>query len=86
MATLTVIGVMIITSLFCPSRYHFAALGNLYYERSPYRNHIVLTEPATHVSRYIALAEVGNKQKQKVRRYRRHLMKRDFDKELSRLF
>jgi len=49
----------------CRPRYHFAALGNLYYERSPYRNHIVLTEPATHVSRYIALAEVGNKQKQK---------------------
>uniref|UniRef100_A0A8D2J9U2 CWF19-like protein 1 n=1 Tax=Varanus komodoensis TaxID=61221 RepID=A0A8D2J9U2_VARKO len=46
-------------------RYHFAALQKVYYERLPYRNHTVLQEPAQHVSRFIALANVGNAEKRK---------------------
>ncbi|PNI82045.1 CWF19L1 isoform 3, partial [Pan troglodytes] len=37
-------------------RYHFAALEKTYYERLPYRNHIVLQENAQHATRFIALA------------------------------
>lgn len=32
----------------------------------PYRNHTVLQETPQHVTRFIALAEVGNKSKKKV--------------------
>ncbi|XP_062436560.1 CWF19-like protein 1 isoform X2 [Rhea pennata] len=46
-------------------RYHFAALEKAYYERLPYRNHIVLQETPQHVSRFIALADVGNTSKKK---------------------
>ncbi|KAJ7345364.1 hypothetical protein JRQ81_001314 [Phrynocephalus forsythii] len=46
-------------------RYHFAALQNVYYERLPYRNHTVLQETAQHVSRFVALASVGNAEKGK---------------------
>ncbi|XP_034994563.1 CWF19-like protein 1 isoform X3 [Zootoca vivipara] len=46
-------------------RYHFAALQKVYYERLPYRNHAVLQEAAQHVSRFIALAGVGNSNKRK---------------------
>uniref|UniRef100_A0A669QNU1 CWF19-like protein 1 n=1 Tax=Phasianus colchicus TaxID=9054 RepID=A0A669QNU1_PHACC len=46
-------------------RYHFAALEKAYYERLPYRNHTVLQETPQHVTRFIALAEVGNKSKKK---------------------
>ncbi|XP_063483997.1 CWF19-like protein 1 isoform X5 [Symphalangus syndactylus] len=46
-------------------RYHFAALEKTYYERLPYRNHIVLQENAQHVTRFIALANVGNPEKKK---------------------
>ncbi|KFV69332.1 CWF19-like 1, partial [Dryobates pubescens] len=46
-------------------RYHFAALEKAYYERLPYRNHTVLQESPRHVSRFIALAEVGNAGKKK---------------------
>ncbi|XP_053234340.1 CWF19-like protein 1 isoform X3 [Podarcis raffonei] len=49
-------------------RYHFAALQKVYYERLPYRNHTVLQEAAQHVSRFIALAGVGNSDKRKVQR------------------
>ena len=45
-------------------RYHFAASQNRFYERPPYRNHAVLSERSTHVTRFIALAEFGNKDKQ----------------------
>ncbi|KAH0620177.1 hypothetical protein JD844_020181, partial [Phrynosoma platyrhinos] len=63
-------------------RYHFAALQKVYYERLPYRcveflakcilvascrNHTVLQETAQHVSRFIALANVGNTEQRKVR-------------------
>ncbi|XP_048342142.1 LOW QUALITY PROTEIN: CWF19-like protein 1 [Sphaerodactylus townsendi] len=46
-------------------RYHFSALQKIYYERLPYRNHTVLQESAQHVSRFIALANVGNEDKRK---------------------
>ncbi|NWI13439.1 C19L1 protein, partial [Crypturellus soui] len=46
-------------------RYHFAALEKTYYERVPYRNHTVLQEAPQHVSRFIALADVGNTSKKK---------------------
>ncbi|XP_027702151.1 CWF19-like protein 1 [Vombatus ursinus] len=46
-------------------RYHFAALEKTYYERLPYRNHTVLQETAQHVTRFIALANVGNPEKRK---------------------
>ncbi|CAK5073418.1 unnamed protein product [Meloidogyne enterolobii] len=45
-------------------RYHFAGQG-IHYERSPYRNHRVLLEPAQHVTRFIGLASVNNTNKQK---------------------
>ncbi|KAM4839590.1 CWF19-like protein 1 isoform X2 [Urocitellus parryii] len=46
-------------------RYHFAALEKSYYERLPYRNHVVLQENAQHATRFIALANVGNPEKKK---------------------
>nr|KAF6424728.1 CWF19 like cell cycle control factor 1 [Molossus molossus] len=46
-------------------RYHFAALEKTYYERLPYRNHIVLQENTQHATRFIALANVGNPEKKK---------------------
>ncbi|XP_070532625.1 CWF19-like protein 1 [Ptychodera flava] len=46
-------------------RYHFAGLHQTYYERLPYRNHRVLAEAATHVTRFIGLANVGNEDKKK---------------------
>ncbi|XP_065750296.1 CWF19-like protein 1 isoform X2 [Phocoena phocoena] len=46
-------------------RYHFAALEKTYYERLPYRNHIILQENAQHATRFIALANVGNPEKKK---------------------
>ncbi|XP_063303894.1 CWF19-like protein 1 [Pelobates fuscus] len=46
-------------------RYHFAALEGENYERLPYRNHFVLQESAQHVSRFIALASIGNPAKKK---------------------
>ena len=47
-------------------RYHFAGLQDVHYERPPYRNHKVLAESARHVTRFIALAKVGNPKKSKV--------------------
>lgn len=46
-------------------RYHFAALEKSYYERLPYRNHVVLQESPQHATRFIALANVGNAEKKK---------------------
>ncbi|KAJ7987915.1 hypothetical protein DPEC_G00318190 [Dallia pectoralis] len=46
-------------------RYHFAALEGVFYERLPYRNHVVLQENTQHVSRFIALATVNNPEKRK---------------------
>ncbi|XP_061405323.1 CWF19-like protein 1 [Lethenteron reissneri] len=46
-------------------RYHFAGLEGVHYERLPFRNHRVLLEGARHVTRFIALAPVGNAAKRK---------------------
>ncbi|KAK3726978.1 hypothetical protein QZH41_014727, partial [Actinostola sp. cb2023] len=46
-------------------RYHFCSSDDLHYERVPYRNHQVLREPSRHVTRFISLSCVGNKQKRK---------------------
>lgn len=47
-------------------RYHFAATSSVFYERKPYRNHRVLQEKERLVTRFIALANVGNKENAKV--------------------
>ncbi|XP_028663995.1 CWF19-like protein 1 isoform X1 [Erpetoichthys calabaricus] len=46
-------------------RYHFAGLEGTYYERLPYRNHMVLRDTTEHVTRFIALASVNNSSKKK---------------------
>lgn len=46
-------------------RYHFVGVEGVFYERQPYRNHQVLLEPARHVTRFVALANAGNKDKLK---------------------
>eukprot|EP01135_Chromosphaera_perkinsii_P003791 Nk52_evm37s255 gene=Nk52_evmTU37s255 len=47
-------------------RYHFAGgRYNQYFEAVPYRNHCVLKDKAMHVTRFIALAHVGNGAKEK---------------------
>ncbi|XP_035824397.1 CWF19-like protein 1 [Aplysia californica] len=46
-------------------RYHFAGLEKVFYERQPYRNHQVLLDSARHITRFIGLADVGNKSKAK---------------------
>jgi len=43
----------------------FSGLQEIYFEREPHRNHVVLTEATQHVTRFIALAKVGNAEKQK---------------------
>ncbi|KAH3727587.1 CWF19-like protein 1 isoform X2 [Dreissena polymorpha] len=52
-------------SLALRPRYHFCGLEGVHYERQPYRNHKVLAEGARHVTRFIALAKVGNQKKSK---------------------
>jgi hypothetical protein len=44
-------------------RYHFVGGLNHFYERTPYRNHQVLRTQQQHVTRFIALANVGNPDK-----------------------
>jgi len=46
-------------------RYHFVGLEGVFYERAPYRNHQVLQEQARHVTRFLALAKMGNKNRQR---------------------
>jgi diadenosine tetraphosphate (Ap4A) HIT family hydrolase len=52
-------------SLLMRPRYHFVGGYNTFYERHPFRNHKVLAESARHVTRFISLASVGNKTKDK---------------------
>jgi len=52
-------------ALLCRPRYHFSAVQGSHYERPPYRNHSSGAEQSRHVSRFIALAKVGNKEKKK---------------------
>ncbi|XP_059168516.1 CWF19-like protein 1 [Physella acuta] len=46
-------------------RYHFAGLEDIFYERQPYRNHHILLDATRHTTRFISLASVANKDKQK---------------------
>lgn len=46
-------------------RYHFAGNRGVFFERTPYRNHRVMAQKQRHVTRFIALADVGNKEKKK---------------------
>ncbi|XP_022647085.1 CWF19-like protein 1 [Varroa destructor] len=48
---------------FIKPRYHFTASKDLFYERVPYRNHMVLTEKAVQATRFISAAQVGSKEK-----------------------
>lgn len=57
--------IIALLSYFLRPRYHFTCSSDTYYERSPYRNHMVLREPARHVTRFISLASVGNASKSK---------------------
>lgn len=46
-------------------RYHFSGIEGISYERNPYRNHQLLSGQSSHVTRFVALANVGNKEKSK---------------------
>ena len=52
-------------TLLSRPRYHFAGLHGEHFERPPYRNHASGSELSKHVTRFIALAKVGNKEKKK---------------------
>eukprot|EP00124_Ichthyophonus_hoferi_P000769 Ihof_evm11s31 gene=Ihof_evmTU11s31 len=39
-------------------RYHFSGMQGVFYEREPYRNHIMLQSKPMHVTRFIALADI----------------------------
>ena len=46
-------------------RYHFAGTKGVFYERIPYRNHRIMMGTQRHVTRFIAMAKVGNPEKKK---------------------
>lgn len=46
-------------------RYHFCGLENIYYERPPYKNLDTGCDSGAHCTRFMALAPVGNAEKQK---------------------
>lgn len=52
-------------ALLARPRYHFSAVQDEHYERPPYRNHQSGSEQSRHVTRFIALAKVGNSAKKK---------------------
>ena len=52
-------------TLLSRPRYHFAGLHGEHFERPPYRNHASGSELSKHVTRFISLAKVGNKEKKK---------------------
>jgi len=52
-------------ALLSRPRYHFCGLHGENYERSPYRNHQSGSEQAKHITRFIGLGKVGNKEKKK---------------------
>jgi hypothetical protein len=47
-------------------RYHFSALQNMFFERFPYRNHEMLAEKPTNLTRFLGLAKVNKSNKPKV--------------------
>jgi len=52
-------------ALLSRPRYHFCGLQGEHYERPPYRNHQTGAEQAKHVTRFIGLSKVANKEKKK---------------------
>ncbi|XP_018497514.1 CWF19-like protein 1 [Galendromus occidentalis] len=48
---------------FLKPRYHFTASKDFFYERAPFRNHVILTEKPIQASRFISLSNVGSKEK-----------------------
>ena len=52
-------------ALLSRPRYHFSGLHGEHYERPPYRNHNSGSEVSKHVTRFISLARVANKEKKK---------------------
>ncbi len=46
-------------------RYHFSALKNIFFERLPYRNHEILVDRATNLTRFLGLAKVNKSNKPK---------------------
>jgi len=46
-------------------RYHFSALKNIFFERLPYRNHEMLVDRATNLTRFLGLAKVNKSNKPK---------------------
>ena len=46
-------------------RYHFSGTKGVFYERTPYRNHKVMSSKTTHCTRFITLAKVANAEKEK---------------------
>ena len=47
-------------------RYHFAAKQNFFFERIPYRNHVVLSEKELHLTKFFGLSKVNKANKPKV--------------------
>ena len=67
---LPLVGCLFLTYLdkkhfFCNIRYHFCGTRGIFFERTPYRNHRFMTQTQRHVTRFISLARVGNKEKNK---------------------
>lgn len=52
-------------ALLSRPRYHFSGLHDECFERAPYRNHQSGAEQARHITRFVSLAKVGNKEKKK---------------------
>jgi len=46
-------------------RYHFSGLQNIFFERLPYRNHEMLVDKATNLTRFLGLAKVNKSNKPK---------------------
>jgi hypothetical protein len=46
-------------------RYHFSATQDVFFERLPYRNHVMLAEKEKHLTRFLSVAKVNAKNKPK---------------------
>ena len=51
-------------------RYHFAAMQNFFFERTPYRNHVVLSEKEIHLTKFLGLSKVSKSNKPKVYKFK----------------
>lgn len=50
---------------YCLPRYHFSSSEEQFFEREPYRNHILMQEQPKLVTRFISVASIGNEKKEK---------------------